>query len=272
MGPAQFAREKMMRFAEKVVVVTGGASGIGLAAARRFHAEGAAVVIADVNDREGEAAAQELGPDRCRYRRADVAVWADVEGLMGFAADAFGGVDVVFNNAGVGSFAATPELGLDEWRRVIDIDLTGVFHGCKAAIPLLRRRGGGTIVNTASISGLAGDYSFAAYNAAKGAVVNYTRAAAIDHAREGIRINAVCPGPVDTPLLQGVDSLPGVRTIWEESVPIGRFARAEEVAAVVAFLASDDASYVVGAAIAVDGGLTAHTGQPNLPRLLSQPR
>ncbi len=258
-----------MRFDNKVVVVTGGASGIGLAATRRFSAEGAMVVIADVNDALGEAAARDLGSERALYVHTDVAAWDQVEGLMRRAADTFGGLDVVFNNAGVGSFAATPDLALDDWRRVIDIDLTGVFHGCRAAIPLMRLRGGGAIVNTASISGLAGDYSFAAYNAAKGAVINYTRAAAIDHAREGIRINAICPGPVDTPLIAGVNQLPGVREIWDEAVPLGRFARPEEIAAVAAFLASDDASYIVGAAIAVDGGVTAHTGQPNLPRLLS---
>ena len=259
-----------MRFAGKVVVITGGASGIGLAAVRRFHGEGAAVVIADINDAAGEAVARELGAERCRYRHADVAVWDEVEVLMAAAAEAFGGLDIVFNNAGVGSFAATPDLTVEEWRRVIDIDLNGVFYGCKAAIPLMRRRGGGAIVNTASISGLAGDFSFAAYNAAKGAVVNYTRAAAIDHAREGIRINAVCPGPVATPLIAGVDELPGMRHVWDECVPLGRFATAEEIAAVVAFLASDDASYIVGAAIPVDGGVTAHTGQPNLPRLIAQ--
>ena len=258
-----------MRFANKVAVVTGGASGIGLATARRFHGEGAAVVIADLSDELGAAAARELGPERCLYHHANVAAWDDVEGLMRRAAEAFGGLDILVNNAGVGSFAATPDLAVEEWRRVIEIDLDSVFYGCKAAIPLMRQRGGGAIVNTASISGLAGDYGFAAYNAAKGAVINYTRAAAIDHAREGIRINAVCPGPVDTPLISGIDALQGIRESWNACVPLGRFARPEEIAAVIAFLASDDAAYVVGAAIPVDGGVTAHTGQPNLPRLLT---
>lgn len=257
-----------MRFESKVAVVTGGASGIGLATARRLHAEGACVVISDVSDEAGEAAAAALG-DRACYQHADVADYDQVEALMARAEAAFGGLDIVFNNAGIGSFAAAPDLSVEDWRRVIDIDLSGVFYGCKAAIPRLRARGGGAIVNTASISGLGGDFSFAAYNAAKAGVINLTRAVAIDHAREGIRVNAVCPGPVDTPIIAGIGQFQGVRQMWDEAVPMGRFAQPEEIAAVVAFLASGDASYMTGAIIPVDGGVTAHTGQPNLPRVLA---
>ncbi len=260
-----------MRFSGKVAIVTGGASGIGAATARRLHGEGACVLIADVNGALGEALADELGRERAVYRHVDVSCWDDVQAMVDGAVTAFGRLDILFNNAGVGSFAATPDVSIEEWRRVIDIDLTGVFYGCRAAIPVMKAQGGGAIINTASASGLAGDYSFAAYNAAKGGVVNYTRAAGIDHARDGVRINAVCPGPVDTPIIAGIDAWPGVRDAWNERVPMGRFARPEEIAGVVAFLASDDASYMTGAIIAVDGGLTAHTGQPNLPRLLATP-
>lgn len=257
----------MSRFSNKVAVVTGGASGIGKASARRFHAEGAAVVIADLDDAGGQALAAELG-ERALYQRTDVADWEQVEALMAAAEGAFGGIDIVFNNAGIGSFGSTPDLPVEDWQRVIAIDLNGVFYGCKAAIPRFRKRGGGAIVNTASISGMAGDFSFAAYNAAKAGVINYTRAVAIDHAREGIRCNAVCPGPVDTPIIAGINALQGVRERWDDVVPMGRFAQPEEIAAVVLFLASDDASYMTGAIVPVDGGVTAHTGQPNLPRML----
>ena len=258
-----------MRFSGKVAIVTGGASGIGAATARRLHAEGASILIADVNDPLGEALADNLGAGRALYRHVDVSSWDDVQGMVDGAVSAFGRLDILFNNAGIGSFAATPDVSVEEWRRVIDIDLNGVFYGCRAAIPVMKAQGAGAIINTASASGLAGDYSFAAYNAAKGGVVNYTRAAGIDHARDGIRINAVCPGPVDTPIITSIDAWPGVREAWNERVPMGRFAQPEEIASVVAFLASDDASYMTGAIIAVDGGLTAHTGQPNLPRMLA---
>ena len=258
-----------MRFSGKVAVVTGGASGIGAATARRLHGEGASVLIADVNDALGETVSRELGQGRALYRHVDVSSWDDVQGMVADAVATFGRLDILFNNAGVGSFAATPDVSVEEWRRVIDIDLSGVFYGCRAAIPVMKAQGAGAIINTASASGLAGDYSFAAYNAAKGGVVNYTRAAGIDHTRDGVRINAVCPGPVDTPIIAGIDSWPGVREAWNERVPMGRFARPEEIASVVACLASDDASYMTGAIIAIDGGLTAHTGQPNLPRMLA---
>jgi meso-butanediol dehydrogenase/(S,S)-butanediol dehydrogenase/diacetyl reductase len=259
-----------VRFAGKTVVVTGGADGIGLASARRFHAEGAAVAIGDVRPALDPAVAEGFERSRMIYRQTDVADWEQMQALMAAAAGAFGGLDILYNNAGVGRLASTPDLPVEEWRRVLDVTLSGAFHGCKAAIPLMRERGGGVIVNMASASGLGGDFGFAAYNAAKGGVINYTRAVAIDHARENIRANCVCPGPIETAPKKSMDQIPRARESWEDSVPMGRFGTPEEVAAVVTFLASDDASYVNGAAIVVDGGLLAHTGQPNFPRLRTQ--
>lgn len=259
-----------MRFENKVALITGGASGIGLASASRFHAEGACVMVADINDAAAREAVERLESDRAAFVQIDVASWASVSAAVDETARRFGRLDILFNNAGIGSFSVTPDLSLDEWRRVLGVDLDGVFYGCRAAIPIMRKQGGGAIINTASASGLGGDYGFAAYNAAKGAVVNYTRAAAIDHAREGIRINAICPGPVDTPILSNLDAVPDIAREWRNRIPIGRFAKPEEIAGVAAFLASDEASYMIGAIVAVDGGLTSHTGQPNLPDMLSK--
>ncbi|UVO51506.1 SDR family oxidoreductase [Sphingomonas sp. SUN019] len=252
-----------MRFHGKVAIITGGASGIGAASVRRLHAEGASVMIADLSD-TGAALAQELG-ERAAFQATDVADPAAVKALVAATVARFGGIDILYNNAGIGCFGETPDLAIEDWRRVIAIDLDAVFYACRAAIPEMRKRGGGVIINTASASGLAGDYGFTAYNAAKGAVVNYTRSLAIDHARDNIRANAICPGPVDTPILtDGIMQVPGLRDAWEQVVPMKRFARPEEIAAVACFLASDDASYLTGAAIPVDGGLGAHTGQPDL--------
>lgn len=259
-----------MRFRDKVVLVTGGASGIGLASVKRFHAEGATVVIGDMNAELGEAAVAALGAERAVFHSFDVASWPAMREFVEGAHARFSRVDVLMNNAGIGNVSATPDLPVEDWHRVIAVDLDSVFFGCKAAIPIMRAQGGGAIVNTASASGLAADYHFSAYNAAKGAVINYTRSVAIDHAHEGIRINAVCPGPIETPILAALDAIPGARDEWNRCVPIGRFGRAEEVAAAVTFLASDDASFIIGATLSVDGGLTAHTGQPDLAALFAR--
>ena len=254
-----------MRFQDRVAVITGGGSGIGAATARLMAREGAKVVVVDLAEAPARAVADEIGGTAIT---ADVADRASAEAFVEAAVDRHGRIDILVNNAGIGCFGRTPDLAPDNWERVIAIDLNAVFYACRAAIPHMTG-GKAAIVNTASISGMAGDYGFTAYNAAKAGVINYTRCLAIDHARDNIRANSICPGPVDTPLLtSGVDEIEGLRTEWERVVPAGRFARPEEIAAVALFLASDDASGMTGATVPVDGGLTAHTGQPDLRDVL----
>lgn len=256
----------------KVAVITGSGSGIGAASALRFAEAGARVVVSDVNDADGlrvvdtiRAAGREAS-----YQHADVRLQGDVEALMAAAVERYGALHVVFNNAGIGTYGVVPELSPELWSDVIAVNLTGVFLGCRASIPHLRTAGGGVIVNMASISGLFGDYGLAAYNAAKGGVLNLTRAVAIDHAHENIRANAICPGAIDTPLLRQVlDAFPAMEESYVRSIPQGRLGRPEEIADIALFLASDAARYVTGAAIIADGGLTAHTGEPSITAFVS---
>jgi meso-butanediol dehydrogenase/(S,S)-butanediol dehydrogenase/diacetyl reductase len=205
----------------------------------------------------------ELGEDRARYRRWDVADIATVESFVDEVAAWGGGLDFLVNNAGMLGMGSTTDVAPEQWRRVIEVDLFSVFYFCRAAIPWLKQRQGAAIVNNASTSGLFGDYGMAPYSAAKGGVINYPRSLALELARDGIRVNAVCPGAIEMPMFSGVTSVPSLHEAYIRAIPMARPGGADEIAAVVGFLLSDAAAYITGAMIPVDGGVTCATGFPN---------
>jgi len=245
------------RLVGRTAVVTGAGSGIGLASARRLAAEGAHVVCADIDPERGKAAAEETGG---LYVPTDVTDPGQVEALFATAYDTYGSVDVAFNNAGISppdddSILTT---GLDAWRRVQETNLTSVYLCCKYALPHMRRQGRGSIINTASFVAVMGAAtSQISYTASKGGVLAMSRELGVQFAREGIRVNALCPGPVNTPLLKELFAKDPERAQRRlVHVPVGRFAEPEEIAAAVAFLASDDSSFVNAAEFLVDGGIS----------------
>jgi meso-butanediol dehydrogenase/(S,S)-butanediol dehydrogenase/diacetyl reductase len=255
------------RFTDRVAIVTGGAAGMGAATARMIAAEGGKAAIFDIDRTGGEKLAAELGADRAVFMAVDVTDPQAIEAAIGDVHARFGRLDILVNNAGAGCLAKSPDLPIADWRRVMALDIDAIFYACRVAVPLMRGKGG-AIVNTASISGLGGDYGFTAYNAAKGAVINYTKALAVDHAAEGIRVNAVCPGLIDTQLSAGMKEMPRLHEQWVDGIPMKRAGTPEEMAEVITFLASDAASYVTGAIIVADGGKMAWTGQPDATVLL----
>ncbi|MEV4385847.1 3-oxoacyl-ACP reductase [Micromonospora sp. NPDC049580] len=245
------------RLQDRVAVVTGAGSGIGLATVRRFAAEGARVVCVDIDEAAGEKAAEECGGE---FVRTDVADESAVRDLFDGVADRHGRVDVAFNNAGISppDDDSILDTGLDAWERVLRVNTTSVYLCCKYAIPHMRRQGKGSIINTASFVALMGAAtSQIAYTASKGGVLAMTRELGVQFAREGIRVNALCPGPVATPLLLELFAADPERAARRlVHVPMGRFGQPEEIAAAVVFLASDDASFMTAAQFVVDGGIT----------------
>ena len=252
----------MARLDGKVTVITGAGSGIGRVAASVFAAEGAKVVVADVVAGDAASAVDETvgAGGTATAVTVDVSKETEVAAMVAAAVDTYGGLHVLFNNAGIfpdddGGVLDTPP---ETWQRVMEVNLKGVWLGCRAAVPAMLESGGGSIVNVASFVALMGAATAQiAYTASKGGVLAMTRELAVEYARKGIRANSICPGPIETPLLAELLSDPARRQRRLVHIPIGRFGRPEEVAKAALFLASDDASFVTGSALVVDGGITA---------------
>jgi NAD(P)-dependent dehydrogenase (short-subunit alcohol dehydrogenase family) len=248
----------MQRLLDRVAVVTGAGSGIGLASARRMASEGAKIAVVDIDGETGKAAAEEVGG---LFVQADVTAEDEVAAMYDATLGAFGRIDIAFNNAGISppDDDSILDTGIEAWRRVQEVNLTSVYLCCKHVIPHMRARGGGSIINTASFVAVLGSAtSQISYSASKGGVLAMSRELGVQFAREGIRVNALCPGPVNTPLLQELFAADPERAARRlVHVPMGRFAEPEEIAAAVAFLASDDASFITAATFLVDGGISS---------------
>ncbi|MCB0910035.1 MAG: SDR family oxidoreductase [Propionibacteriaceae bacterium] len=249
-----------MRLAEKVAIVTGGGGGIGRATAVAFAAEGAKVVVVDINPDAAQATADQVTATggTALAAPADVSSEADIKAVVAATVDAFGTVDVVFNNAGIIRRTTVEDISVDDWDRVFAVNVRSIYLMCREVVPIMAAAGGGSIINTGSGWGLKGGGRAVSYCASKGAVVNLTRALAIDHGPQGIRVNSVNPGDVNTDMLRNEASQlhQDAQSFLAEAAerPLGRMGEASEIAAAVVWLASDEASYVTGSALSVDGG------------------
>lgn len=241
----------MAKLQDKVVIITGGISGIGKASAELFNKEGAKLVLVDLDENKGNEAAKKIGGETI-FVQADVTSEEDAKKVFNTTIEKFGRVDILFNNAGIGVTKATHEVTYAEYRKTVNVDLDAVFLYSKLAIDYFREQGSGNIINTASMYGWIGAAGNAAYNAAKGGVINLTRSLGIEYAAENIRVNALCPGFIDTPIIpvEMKEALIGI-------TPIGRLGTSEEMAKAALFLASDDSSFMTANTLTVDGGFTA---------------
>jgi NAD(P)-dependent dehydrogenase (short-subunit alcohol dehydrogenase family) len=249
-----------MRLKDKICVVTGGGSGIGRAIALKFAAHGARVAVADISESAANECAREAGNGAIALR-IDVTDEKSMNGMFGAVTNRFGRLDVLVNNAGFGLRADITQTSVEDWHRLLAVNMTGVFFGCKFGIEQMRRSGGGVVVNTASVAGLVGVRERAAYCATKGAIVAMTRAMALDHVSDGIRINAVAPSTIDSPYFETIFAAAAdpaaLRKEYEARQPMGRMGTPDEVADAVLWLASDESSFVTGTILTVDGGMTA---------------
>lgn len=253
----------MGRFSNKAVLVTGAASGIGEAAARRFGQEGASLVLVDKNGEGLRKVADGIEAVAVLAEVADLSNADCCKASVKAAVDRFGRLDVLVNNAGKDHLGKVDDGDIADFSTIIETDLYGVFYMTRFALPHLRESRG-CIVNVSSVSGLGGDWNHSFYCAAKGAVTNFTRAVALDEARNGVRVNAVNPSLVYTPFTAGMQDQPELVAKFEERIPMGRGAKPEDISGVIAFLASEDAHFVTGVNLPVDGGLSASNGQPRL--------